>query len=391
MMNDKDFMAMYNEIQTLKVGGAYHTGEPITAKSILEDKKNLMKQAGQINWRGCTKRASRIRKKMGEKRYTASIKDGVIKMTPKEIPEANEWDTLQLTIEDGEIVKAERNPEEKLPKNSRTVGTIEFPPLTSAPEIVIQGEKSVAVINDTHHPYQDAECLTVVEECLKDLQPDYLVYNGDMCDFYQISKFDKNPSRLDGLQSDINSVREMFDYHSKILPNTIKYFIVGNHEERLRRYLWTTARELSSLEELHIEKLLHLKDYGIQFVEYEKGLPIKATAPNGVIETTFLVTHGTIVRKFSSYTAKGMYDREGISGISGHTHRQGMYRLRNRRGDFAWWENYCLCDLDPDYVSNPDWHQGFSMIYFNENHFDVKQMNYINGKIRHGEVEYGHG
>ena len=60
------------------------------------------------------------------------------------------------------------------------------------------------VLGDTHSPYQDDKVIRAVEKFLFDIKPDYVFYNGDLNDFYQVSDFSKDPARLSYLQNYIN-------------------------------------------------------------------------------------------------------------------------------------------------------------------------------------------
>jgi len=246
----------------------------------------------------------------------------------------------------------------------------------------INFQGTAAVINDTHNPYQDQRALHEVELFLLELQPGLLIKNGDMNDFYGLSKFDKNPERKDTLQSDLNSTRAMNTRQRVQMPDARQIHIDGNHEDRLRRYLWSKAPELASLNALNVDKLYGLNDNDIEKVGYEDGLLI-----NGV----FMVSHGNIVRAHSSYTAKGLSDKQGGSGMCGHTHRGGSYYKRDRFGTYGYWENFCLCDLSPDYIQFPNWQQGFSLVHFIGDRFWVEQMPIINRKFMYGGKLYGSG
>lgn len=239
--------------------------------------------------------------------------------------------------------------------------------------------KMVAIIGDTQHPFHDAKSLAVVEQFLEELQPDYLFYNGDMQDFYQISKFDKDPRRITEMQSDIDSTRAMFRHHKVILPNTDKKLLGGNHEDRLQKFLWTKASEFSSLQCLSISELFHLEEYEIDYIPYECGV---------MINDVFLIIHGSFVSAHSSYTAKRMFERHGGCGICNHSHRGGTYYKRNRFGVFGWWENFCLCSLEPDWIRYPDWQQGFSLVHFFGKHFWVEQMPIIDHEFIYGGKLY---
>ena len=239
--------------------------------------------------------------------------------------------------------------------------------------------KTIAVINDTQNPYQDAVAMRLVERFLQEIELDYLIYAGDIHDFYQISKFDKNPKSADDLQKDISVTRVMLERHANQFPNTKKKWLDGNHEARLQKYLWSASPALASLECLTIPELFHLDDYGIDYLPYEQGL---------MINDTFLVLHGDLVSVNSSYTAKRMFDKHGGCGMGAHTHRGGSYYKTNRFGTYGWWENFCLCHLNPDYIKNPNWQQGFSLIHFVGKRFFVEQIPIIEGTLMYGGKVY---
>ena len=238
--------------------------------------------------------------------------------------------------------------------------------------------RKVAVIGDIHNPYQDQTALALVEDFLITMQPDVLVYNGDVNDFYQLSKFDKDPSRMDRLQADLNNTKKMFKHHAEILPKARKILIKGNHEDRWERFLRTSAPVLECLDCLELDRLFGLKTFGIKTVEYEEGLMI-----NGV----FLILHSDIVSIHSAYTAKRLYEKHGGCGMCNHTHRGGSFYKRDRFGTWGWWENFCLCRLDPDWIMNPNWQHGFSLIHFRDERFWVEQIPIIKDKFMYaGEI-----
>ena len=247
-------------------------------------------------------------------------------------------------------------------------------------KISFQG--TAAIINDTHNPFQDQRALHEVELFLKELQPDMVIYAGDMNDFYQISKFDRNPARADSLQDDLDSTVSMFTRQRTLLPNTRMIQIDGNHEDRLRRNLWGNNPAMSSLRELTIGKLYQLDKNEIEHVDKDEGVLV-----NGV----FWVTHGDLIRAHAGYTAKGMSDKHGGCGIHGHSHRLGSYYKRDRFGIFGWWENGCLCSLDPDWIAWPNWQQGFSLVHFTKERFWVEVIQIINRKFMRGGKIYGSG
>lgn len=241
---------------------------------------------------------------------------------------------------------------------------------------------TMAVLNDSHNPFQDQRVLREVELFLGELQPDMVIYPGDMGDFYLLSKFDKNPQRAGRLQEDLGSTAALFRRHRALMPNARMIFCKGNHEDRLRKFLWSKSPALASLDCLTVEGLYKLEDSKVECVDYEEGV---------LINGNFMVTHGDLIRAHSAYTAKGMSDKHGGSGIHGHSHRGGNSLKRNRFGVYGWWENFCLCDLEPDYVQNPNWQQGFSLVHFKRERFWVEQLQIIQRKFIYGGKTYGSG
>lgn len=250
----------------------------------------------------------------------------------------------------------------------------------------IKCEKAV-FINDLHIPYHWKPTIDVVLEFIKWFRPQFVYIVGDMLDFYALSHFDKNPQRLLSLQNELDEAVLFLKHLRKATGRDCKIiFKEGNHCERLRKYLWKHP-ELSPLKVLTMRSLLELdnKNINVQLVEYNQHLEHRG----------FLITHGAIVRKNSSYTAKGMLEAKQVSGISAHTHRGGLcYKADESTatsGIKVWYENFCLCNLKPEYVEGtPDWQHGFTVGYwFADNHrFHCIQIPIIKSRLLIGSEDY---
>ena len=232
------------------------------------------------------------------------------------------------------------------------------------------------ICNDQHFPFEDKDLMSLQFAFLKREQPNGIALLGDVIDMYQISRFNKDPERRHCLQSDIDETVGFLRKIRKICPNAKIIYIQGDHALRLRKYLLSTAPELAGLRTLRFEHLLGLKELNITYAEEYK------------IGDLFLF-HGDIVRKHAGYSAKAMYEKHGVSLIHGHTHRDGKYAVRNRSGHFAVWENYCQCDLFPEYVDYPNWSQGWSMVTVIGKRPYVEQIAVINGSYIYGGKKYG--
>lgn len=240
----------------------------------------------------------------------------------------------------------------------------------------------LAIISDVQIPFQDRRALSLTIDFLSQVKPTHLYIIGDWGDFYSISAHDRNPSRLFKLKEEIEEQIDELVNITSACRKAERFFIEGNHEDRLRRYLWQKAPELHGVGNLTIPELLKLKELGYKHLPYREGVFHNEYR-------TFYITHGDIVRAHSAFTAKCMLDRFGVSGISGHTHRLGSHYKRNILGQTGWWENGCLCTLSPDWVMNPDWQQGFTLVHIDEARFWVEQVPIIGGKLVYGGHLYG--
>jgi hypothetical protein len=214
----------------------------------------------------------------------------------------------------------------------------------------------IAFPTDEHRPYHDRQAVELALEIVRDFDPDLLIAGSDALDFYSISPFDKNPARVKAdLQHEIEAWKAGQREWQAAAPRAARPFIPGNHEDRLRRYLWQHP-EIAGLEALRLENLLAFDEFGITW----DGLP----ASEVVVDGRFVFKHGSLVRKFSGGSARAELENErhSLSGASGHTHRGGAFHTRTRGGLVSWYEGFCLCSLEPEYVTRPDWQQGILLV-----------------------------
>lgn len=236
-------------------------------------------------------------------------------------------------------------------------------------ESVEKFEKAV-FITCLHIPFHDKELFALFLVFLKYFQPDILFILGDYLDWYQVSYFDKDPKRIGYLQDDIDTGERLLDMMLKLVDKIV--FLDGNHEWRMVRYLRKNP-ELYGLKCLQVSSLLGLSERKIKHHNYLSP-PIKYHG--------LQIHHGTLVRKYSGWTAKGHYEKYGGCGIVGHSHRGGNFLKRNTEGVFGWWENFCMCQLKPEYLDFADWIQGWSLAYFyKKDLFHLEQVPVIKHKF----------
>jgi len=212
--------------------------------------------------------------------------------------------------------------------------------------------------------------LTLFYKFLKDVKPDTLVLNGDFLDFWELSRFEKDPTLKDRLPDEFKVAHKILGSFRKILPKARIIYIEGNHSFRLKKFLMSSAPDLYGIEGISLPDFLHFKEYGIEWV----GTPEGATSwqDTYVRFGELYIGHFNKVSQNSAYTAKGLVEKYGVSIIQNHVHRGGMFYKRLLNGKtLVGVENYCMCDLSPNYVSTPNWESGWSVVYTHKNSFDI--------------------
>ena len=243
------------------------------------------------------------------------------------------------------------------------------------------GYERTAFIPDLHAPNIDSKAFGCALAFLEVFKPDHVFVLGDVVDFYQVSRFDKDPSRLGDLQRDLDVGGEALGRIRRASASATITMLKGNHEARLQRACRTNIAGLDSHRNLRIPELLNLGAYDIAYVE------------SGITRHhDFIVKHGDIVSSKSGYTAGREMSKAGISGISGHTHRLGQVFETNYSGMLTWVEAGCLCDLNPEYIDGlPNWQHGMAYGYWRrgDRRFIVHTLPIINGRTIYGGREIG--
>jgi len=235
------------------------------------------------------------------------------------------------------------------------------------------------VLSDVHVPFQDQCVCRMVLEFIREHRPGTVHLLGDIGDFHSISRFEKDPSRREDLQQDLDATRDFLREVRDAAPAARLIYSEGNHEFRLRKYLRTEAKALALLRALHLETLLDFKTLKIRYQPQDRPYRVGS----------LLFTHGQIARKWSGNSARGNFERFGCCVISGHTHGLGAFYHRDINDTYAAWENGCLCSLNPEYVTAPDWQHGWSVVWTNRDYFHVEMVAVIRGRFNYHGKMYG--
>ncbi len=205
------------------------------------------------------------------------------------------------------------------------------------------------IIPDLHAPYHDEKAWRLALKVGAFVKPDVIVTMGDFIDNYCVSAHRKNPKRARELSFEVDSAKARLD-ELDALGAKKKYFIGGNHESRLERFLCDKAPELYGM--VDIAELLLLKQRGWSYTPYGGTLKLGDTsfthdlgragegAPNKARDT--YMTHAVIGHVHGMRT-----DYKG--GLGGHS--------------FGWLGSYADVDYMHQAQARYQWQHGLGIGY----------------------------
>jgi predicted phosphodiesterase len=207
--------------------------------------------------------------------------------------------------------------------------------------------------SDLQFPHIDMRVWRLFLKFVREEQPDGVILNGDVSDFYSISRYDKDPARQQRLARELAGLEAVVIAPLRAAVPKAKLWVTeGNHEDRLRRYLWQNAPALAGLPGVSVPELYNVKQYGIEFVPQSRMIEL------GCLR----VLHGHLISQHSGMTARKHLERHGTSVLVGHSHRLGAFYKTDHGGTHGAWEGGCLCRMDAEYENFPNWQQGWAVV-----------------------------
>lgn len=212
------------------------------------------------------------------------------------------------------------------------------------------------MVNDTQVPFHSPPAVKVASDLIAAIDPDYLIYNGDIADMDAVSSHKKSRHetlRTFTIQDEIDMTIAIADQLSAG-TKAKRIQIDGNHEDRLERYLGSMAPEIGSLRGLQMPAVFEYEKRG--FLSYH---PYKT----GVWITPHLyVYHGATARKMPGASVQAEISKIGSSMIIGHTHKRAHVRFKLGDKDVIGIEGACLCQMDPGYATHTNWAWGITVV-----------------------------
>ena len=220
--------------------------------------------------------------------------------------------------------------------------------------------KKVMVTSDYHIPYMNKDSYEIMKGYAKDYKPDIFVINGDLIDLYSVSKFDKSPDRKFKVNDEVTQAKHILkNLRSSLGKNVEMYYLEGNHENRLQKWLWRNP-EMDGLEALKIPELLKLKKYDINWIGVDSDYWSVTTGHlrtgNTIVMHGDARLNGASLSKYAGYSVKNtMLNGLQSNVVIGHNHRLAQINHRTANSLLQGAESGCLCQL----TGFANWQNGF--------------------------------
>jgi predicted transcriptional regulator len=262
------------------------------------------------------------------------------------------------------------------------------PPQVTATE---SANDIVAVIGDMHFGVHCEKTLNIFYKTIQEVKPKMIILNGDTLDLLAVSKYTKDPRYTHSIMDEINGFHQFLKIVHDITANYGTQILEtnGNHsgngvEGRWWRY-FSTSSEIKEI--LQIPSVRDSLSYTSVFYpkwDWSRLKLVEADSDNpSMVELAgeLFVFHSDIARKNGGMSARGNFEKHGVSTITNHTHRIGSTMQRapkfgsKQEKLYKNYENGCACLLNPTYVTSANWQNGFSLVNVNEkenmSHVDV--------------------
>ena len=226
--------------------------------------------------------------------------------------------------------------------------------------------KSIMVCSDLHDLEIDLFAWAVFVDTARRMQPDIIVFNGDIFDLYEFSNFQKDPREIK-IKERFEFVREMiFRQVREACPNAQIDFVMGNHEFRLLRHIADRSPNLrvllSDVMNIGFAEIFGLDEFQINWVskvdfkaysDKDKKRELKKNYK--IYYESFVVSH------------EPEQSLKGLSGTNGHHHQAHLQSYWDvLRGALTWTQTPGMHQLHAEYIGGgAKWNLGFVIAHIN--------------------------
>lgn len=231
--------------------------------------------------------------------------------------------------------------------------------------------KKVGIMSDIHVPFHSMSALTCAIKHLREEQIDCLILNGDIMDFYAISRHEKEKDLRD-FAKEIEMGRNFLQKIRDLFPTIPIYYKMGNHENRWQRYLNEQAEEFAQLHEMQFEQFFRLDKLGMTYVPDWQGIELG----------DLLILHGHELMAGGINPSQSTFNKTFCNTIIGHVHRTTNTIKKNGFKEyFHTYSTGCLTQLSPKYYPFAQHNHGYALVEVEKGKTKVSNIMIKDGKI----------
>jgi len=216
--------------------------------------------------------------------------------------------------------------------------------------VVIEG--NTAILCDVHLGFHDIEAIRACIQFLRTIKVDNIVLNGDTIDAHKLSRWAKRKDDIE-FTTELQLARNFIDNLRATFPKARIYFKVGNHEDRLERYIQEKADQFAGL--VTWQSLLELDAKGIKFIDSNQIMFCHGT----------WITHGHEIKVNGSVNpAVTLMNKTLTNTCMGHLHRSQTIHKKSLDGEYLRADVIgTLSKLKRGYLAYSQSNHGFGFIH----------------------------
>lgn len=196
------------------------------------------------------------------------------------------------------------------------------------------------ILADLHVPYHSDTALRAALRHGREYKPDFVLILGDLMDCLSVSHFMVDPRERD-YAGELQAGREVLAVLRKLFPRARILYYEGNHERRLKYYIWQHAEVLADVDGATLPEQLRLSEYGVDWIEDSRGIAVGR----------LLLLHGHELACGTAAPvspARTAFLRTGECCLLGHYHKTSEHAVTTSADRLvSAWSIGCLCDLHP--------------------------------------------
>jgi len=217
------------------------------------------------------------------------------------------------------------------------------------------------ICGDLQIPYHSVPCINELIRFVGEYEPHLLIFNGDITDFYTLSKFSKSPSLKDKdtLEKELLIEAKIYSKINEISPNTkiIKKVRGSNHELRVYKTIANKLPEISDF--ITLERMLFT-------VCYDNDIPVDIYISKNIDDFMgdLSIKHEGFISKYGIFRN---LERTMYSQAVNHSHRLGIItqKLKDNNKLLYSIECGCMCRDPLFYINNFRFVRGFAYGTYN--------------------------